>query len=943
MLSRRKFLISSALSGILAKSPAVAFAHENEGQNPNRVVLNAVSGYLNLAKGFGFTVVPNNSNSDGYPITTPAGNLIAGSSPSMPGQYFGQFVWKWTGQGSMQLAAKPMIITSGGLAILGFGSASGDFNGDGGGHVSLVSRRSPRLVFSFGINIQRVTQSPVSNGSGGNLIRIETKRGFASNLSTGDTMNVSGILTQTNANGKWTITVVDTQTFDLQASTWSAGKGSSGVVGQAILQATNLSISILAAGTFSSFGGLVWCKISDETDINNGLLVDSTLIGQLRYLLNPNDAVVADAWLRFMDLIGVQNSYECDFSERIPASYISYAATNVRPGYWTTSARGAITSDGSDNYSCANPSNSDSGAYVDNEIVQGVPNVSNRGTTPTMNVGGRGARPVFDSNCDPLIIDIFAAAPSLRQKMGFSFSATWLNSGLPYVFTYTTTATGPFGNDTSSVSILRANVRAALAADTTLAAAKIQFGNSGAVVAFPRTAQAGKLTISYTLGPAIVRTGSFYAAGITGGTTSTFIYNYLLDGWIYQASGMTNSIPLEVIAEMCNRVGANCWFNWGTTKGAWVTAVTGFFRDNLNAGLKFGAETGNEVWNGGANPFHQWNSLGQALGFSIGGNAAVYGYTSLRTIQYQALSKIAWTTTRSASTLYTFQMSATFDSSFGGNFEAYQLKGTQLDASANAIYGTYGGLNGSGSAASHDVSPNRPVDITTAIGMAPYWGSLWWAGTASVISGTIAQNAPWLHASLDFTNGLTTTAYTSLVNQFNGTTTRSGGSVPSQTFSNHQTLFASQESVAAQYDSGRPTLGLAPLAIIHYEGGPNWAVGANINNGVNSVNSTDIAALANQMTALGWDVSPYTKSGTNNATEAATQVITMTQAWKFDVSYKNLIKLYSYQALKNTSGVNRETKPAQYGYSGSQWGLFPSFYSLGGQYSSYDAIHEFDL
>ena len=45
---------------------------------------------------------------------------------------------------------------------------------------------------------------------------------------------------------------------------------------------------------------------------------------------------------------------------------------------------------------------------------------------------------------------------------------------------------------------------------------------------------------------------------------------------------------------------------------------------------------------------------------------------------------------------------------------------------------------------------------------------------------------------------------------------------------------------------------------MHYEGGPQWATGINLPNGVNSVNQTDIGALAAQIIALQWDVSSYT-------------------------------------------------------------------------------------
>jgi hypothetical protein len=95
---------------------------------------------------------------------------------------------------------------------------------------------------------------------------------------------------------------------------------------------------------------------------------------------------------------------------------------------------------------------------------------------------------------------------------------------------------------------------------------------------------------------------------------------------------------------------------------------------------------------------------------------------------------------------------------------------------------------------------------------------------------------------------------------------------------------------------------------------------------------------------LGWasSVGAYTKSGTNSVTELATQLITMAHAWKYDASYKNLIETAYYGMLQSISSGNREVHPAQYGYAANQWGLFPVSYSLGNQYTNYDAIHEWN-
>jgi hypothetical protein len=107
---------------------------------------------------------------------------------------------------------------------------------------------------------------------------------------------------------------------------------------------------------------------------------------------------------------------------------------------------------------------------------------------------------------------------------------------------------------------------------------------------------------------------------------------------------------------------------------------------------------------------------------------------------------------------------------------------------------------------------------------------------------------------------------------------------------------------------------------------------------------------------LNWttaQLAAFTVSGTGDTTEVATNIIQMTQGWKYDTdangnavntgSYKALIKTSSYQALVNVSGANREVHGCQYGYQAVQWGLWWSAYNAAGtSYQNFNAIAEFN-
>lgn len=962
MLTRRDFVHTGCTIGAASLVPNKATALLRHGSaipptlNNNRVTVNVPEPqaglFLNMAKGFSWSAIdPTTTSSDGYPLSTPSSNI--GGSAFLDPTYSGNYVWKFGGTASMQLpGAGPLIVLTGG-AFVGLGADSGDFNT--GNNVSIVNQTNPRVVLAFGFFIQSISQG-ASNGLGGFLIRIGLKTNYAAGAFTGMTFTAAGANTNTGANGTWVINQIDNQTFDLEGSTFTNAQAS--VIGTLTNAVGTGSIAMLATGTYSGFSNLVFCRQSDETAVASGQIIDNDIVSQFQFLMNSGSSFASRGWARFMDLSGVQASFECDFSQRIPTTSLcyNYADGNVRPGYWA----GVIANGGSDNYTCSDPSVStwNGTSYIDNAIVQGNPSATNSGGLPTLAVGGHPAKPIlyWVDGIPPFIFALSAPPPSPgTDVLQFTFQASWLNSGTPYVFSYHTVS------GDSSQGTFNANLASALVGDTTLFNNNINVLNPGnGIVGYgpfilPRTPHAGPLTISYS-GPSVCIVQNMRTSIIDNASPGTFVYNYLLDAWIYRDGGMVCSIPFEAIVEFCNRVGCHCWFNIGTTKGAWLTSLGQFFGDattGLSSGLRFGMETYNEVWNSGSQLFAPLGPLGSALGWRFLDNSPNFSYTGLRTIQYSALAKTAWTGKgRSASDFYVFSMSQ-YNAALGGDFDQFQCQGKTLNTTSFPTYASFGGLNGSGSSPDHSTAGGRPVDITTAIGFAPYWGSPWWNTTAGDINGTVAINSPWLQASLDYANSNTAAAFTNMANQFNGTTTRSSGGANALSLAQYSSgSFVSYESIAAQFDSFRISNGITKLGMMHYEGAPQWAVGSDGVNGTNSVTAT--GPLISQLNSI-WSaqsVAAYTVSGTDNKTELANQVLALMQGWKFDTdhtgaaantgSYKGLIETYYFQALKNVSGANRETKPAQYGYQATTWAYFPVTLLANNPYQNYQANHEWN-
>lgn len=1045
--------------------------------NLNRTVLNVgPQSFANLAKGFGFIVPPANApDANGYPTVVAAADI--GTNPQFIIGYFGDYIHKWSGECSMQIPTASLIrltqlngVTTGGV-VIGVSGSSGDNSG-----MTVLNQTAPRVQFAPGAFIQAIAQGS-SNGAGGNYIRLTFKTNFVSNFSGAGSPSSRIIKVQNsaqnstsvqdaNAVGTWNYNVIDGSNIDLTTNTatgavsaWSANFATPG--GEALTTPNNMNVNIFGSGngasSYSGFSNYVFCAIGNESAVTSGQLWDPALVTQYQYLMNSASAPNSQkGWLRFMDFIGTEGSYENDFANRMPVTALSYNATqNFPPAYLTTSANAAITNTGSDAFTCADAIQSVWGGsdYIDLAVVQGTLGAANADVNPTLAVGGHPARPVFDFTTHPYQFYFTSAPASAGLTMQWTFTASWLPGGA-YVFSYITVA-----GDVGNLGTLQGNLVNTLQADATLAAAKMFFGNSGNVTAFPRTSAAGTLTISYTSGPAIAKMGRLVAGAMPSGGTMSFIYSKVLGGWIYRQppgliQGIILSYPFEAAVQLCNQVGAHCYWNWPAyTTPAFITAVTNFFGDavtGLTSGLRFGTETGNENWNfsgGGITPgICEYNGL--ALGFP-GGNEPNISWTALRSVQYSLYSTPAWTGKgRSASDHYIFFMENMSVAFPGQDYENQGLKGASLNPSANTIYSTYGGF-GTFSAADYSTAPNRPADkYLTATGVAPYWFSDYIEDSVFGIFGTVADNSIWLQASLDYTNGNTATAFAALTNMFvvprgsvaitsgsynnstglvtltlagpinvttqpasgdiiyfygltgtgisninqnggfvagaatSGTTVTftiasslgvgavviTGGTFMDRTASGVNPLqssnwtaiarfFANLDNVCAGYDSNRAaqTPSLPPLGLFCYEGAPQWSVSNSNVNGTNGTGSTWYADLVTQLTNLGWNVNAFDALGGTGSvaiTHVANQVVNMLQGWKYDTansgaaastgSYKSMIKTYFYGALKSAATNGREARAGQYGYQGNIWGFFPVSYSQGGQYTSYDAMHEFN-
>lgn len=140
-------------------------------------------------------------------------------------------------------------------------------------------------------------------------------------------------------------------------------------------------------------------------------------------------------------------------------------------------------------------------------------------------------------------------------------------------------------------------------------------------------------------GDPLITSGSGTSRLVAG--ISTFVYDAILDGWIYSVGGITWSMPVEAMAQLCDEVNSDGWFNLPTQAtddyiSNWAIAI----RDNLPTRLFAYTEYSNEIWNF-AFPQTGWAyNKGYKLGWVLG---SAQNYGSWYALRFKQMSDILTT------------------------------------------------------------------------------------------------------------------------------------------------------------------------------------------------------------------------------------------------------------------------------------------------------------
>jgi hypothetical protein len=931
-LSRRSLLKLSTVFPCLPWLEACRAKAEtpNAPREVGRSTINANLGggdlYMNLAKGFSVgskdPVFARSFDQDQYPQGLLKASLD-GNFP-FPRSYFGRLIWKWRGQGSLQFLALPAIIYGGGASVVGVNASSADVSGN----ITIKDKMNPRVEFAWGWKIQSLSQSSVSNAAGGYLVRLTSKPGYLGNVQNNATIKIQAIRGQANALGVWKCTKIDNQTFDLQGSTWNSADPYGGPSGEALLSVGQVSLSF-PPGTYSAFRDLTLCRSADEAAIEAGLQISQAAINSYA-ALNPK-------YLRFMDMLAVINSTATNFRYRPRPTAMTYGAGRIEPAYWV----GRLVQGANDAYACGNPAASGRGAYLDGETIQGYADLANLTAAPTLNVGGRGAKPIFGIDVTPQLMTL-TGTPTPGDVISLVFTASHINGGTPYVFQYTVNASsGRYGPDVN-IDKLGANLTFAAGRDAALVAAGISFGNAGqgrCSIIYNRNASGGTAFSASVSGAAteVVTFGTIKPGAITANGTRTYTYSAILDGWI-QNHALNSGAPLEVIAEICNRCNVGCWVNIpllysidsATEFGATLAGL-------LHPGLPLVCEVSNEIWNFGQFQTHMAVHLGSQLGFAGDAHGGYNSFHALRDCQLLPAFASGWTgagRSRSHLKLITANTILEGDGHYSGRMQQFGWNGADLDVTKNATLAALGGPGGTPLSTGYNVFPNRPIDLVDGVSYALYWKGALARSTSSDWNGAQSSYDSLFQASADFAAGGSGVARALAAWDDDIRRGTKNGKPGSATISSFAAPQRGYETKLREYDGPRAKAGMSKLGVYVYEAALEQGLGSNGVNGTNSIDATD---LERQFAGNRWTLFP-TYSSSN--LEVATNLVKLFLAYKNSDYFANNVTALFTQVTTIHEG--REAYPAWYGYTGPNiWALFPG--DITSQpYKSYGAIAAFN-
>ena len=842
--------------------------------------------FMNFLRGAAFmqsTTVgyPAVLNVDGYPTSAPA-TSISGQLV-LPSNYYGRYRVQFSGTGSMELAGQFIVYSGNSFVDMGALAFT----------LRIWGQTNPTIEFSYGTLIS----GAANNGSG--AIRLTV--GSTTNVITGSLYTVQGVVGTAEANGVWAVTVIDGTHFDLQGSAFSHAYISGG---EAIAQVSTTQFAFPSGQTYGSMSNAILCRKADIDGTNAfGLQAGYQINADLVSLLQT----IRPYAVRFLNLNTTINSIANDYFRRPQLTAFSWGGdAQFVPAYWV----GNITRGVSDAYTCSNPSASGGGVYADGEVVQGVVDLVNLTTTPTLNLGARGAKPVFVNTAQT--IGVIGGTIAAGHTINLIFTGSYI-AGSPYHLVYTTVA-----GDAGNPSALANNLLAAINGNTTLQAANISadrgydynVGVAYIVIIYNRNAGSGT-TFSYTsTGAETLSFGTCVPnSSVPANTVCTFAYSAVLGGWIFQSGGLLCglAVPPEVLCELCNRVPAAGWFQIPMLYSAASTAAFATtVRDNLAIAQIAFFELSNEIWNFAQQCTTTARNLGACLGLSFqGGLGQLEGFFGLRTRQFMEIVVQVWTAGRYRNTLKCM-MAHSFgaeDSAVNGGTQLYRFNGTDLTTS-NPTYAALGGLGGM-AGKTYTAIGQRPIDVCDGASYATYYAGVLVTNfaTGQGWTGPIATYDPILQAGTDYATGIPL-KITSALNAFDTDLNNN--------LSGLQSKAASWESVYATYDVPRANLGLGKLEVWEYEGGYEGTTGNNFND------SNSPTPLANQFAANGWNTAPY---GANN-TIVAQQVVNAFFAYKNSSQFAATVgTVFGYIV---SAHAGRVAYPSWFNMSGpSIWSLYP--------------------
>lgn len=239
-------------------------------------------------------------------------------------------------------------------------------------------------------------------------------------------------------------------------------------------------------------------------------------------------------------------------------------------------------------------------------------------------------------------------------------------------------------------------------------------------------ATASTLNVGGTGAIPMIAQSNFPTLPIPAGTVVTCVYDLWLNAWVSNTTGVSSTMPWELIVALCNQLNMHCWINipFYFTNAA-VTSLVTMIRGSLNSNLNCYLEYTNEHWNFFFANFTMCQARGNYLGFPNASGRQENGYYGLRVRQIMDLATAAWSP-RSLSTLR--RVMAVGAGNDPPSVKLYQFDGADLQTGIG-----YTNYDSAVAANYHTGSPtwSRPIDICDVVSYATYYdGAVFSSGYA---------------------------------------------------------------------------------------------------------------------------------------------------------------------------------------------------------------------